>query len=60
MVFRGVVKNPPLLGVPAEAQRSGFGGERRSCGVSETCPPGRGERYETSDDEPGVACLLDA
>ena len=32
-----------------EAQRSGFGLERRSSGMSELCPPGRSEGYEACD-----------
>ncbi len=38
-------------GAPAEAQRSGSGGERRNSGMSEPCRPRQGEGYGACDDE---------
>ena len=41
------------LGPPPKPSASGFGGERRCDGVSETCPvsQGRGEGYTVRTDE---------
>ena len=39
------------FGVPIEAQRSGFDGERSPSGMSEPCRSRRGEGYEARDDE---------
>ena len=43
----------PVTGSPPKPSASGFGGERRCDGVSETCPAsqGRGERYTVRTDE---------
>ena len=38
-------------GDPAEAQRSGFGGERSRSGMNDTCRLRRGERYAACGDE---------
>ena len=42
-------------GVPAEAQRSGFGGERRSSEMSELSPQGGSEGYGACDDADQIA-----
>ena len=42
-------------GAPAEAQRSGFGGERRSSEMSELSPQGGGEGYGACDDADQIA-----
>lgn len=44
-------KTPVNIRVPAETQRSGFGGERTSSGMDETSPTGGGEGYEACEDE---------
>ena len=43
----------PVTGSPPKPSASGFGGERRCDGVSETCPvsQGRGEGYTVRTDE---------
>ena len=41
-------------GVPAEAQRSGFGGERSHSGMSEFCPKGGTSGYGAYGDEGAI------
>ena len=44
-------------GVPAEAQRSGFGGERSHSGMSELCPKGGASGYGAYGDEGAIKAL---
>ncbi len=50
---RGSACNETNNGAPAEAQRSGFGGERRHSGGNELCRLRRSERSVTCADEAG-------
>ena len=45
------VSPDPFYGVPAEAQQSGFGGERTSSGVNEACRLRQAERYAACEDD---------
>ena len=47
------VSPDPFYGGPAEAQQSGFGGERTSSGVNEACRLRRAERYAACEDDGG-------
>ena len=42
---------------PAKAQRSGFGGERRSNGMTDLCPERQNEGYGVCDDEARLSPL---
>ena len=46
-----------ILGDPTEAQRSGFGGERRCSEVSDSCRLRREERYAACTDVAGMVGL---
>ena len=48
---KAAVSPDPFYGVPAEAQQSGFGGERTSSGVNEACRLRQAERYAACEDE---------
>jgi len=49
-------KTPDTFRVPAETQRSGFGGKRTSSGMSELSPQGGREGYEACED--AEACQM--
>ena len=53
--MRGAAGLSKANGVPAEAQRSGFGGGRTSSGVNEPWYLCRGERYAACEDAPPAA-----
>ena len=56
--MRAGVLATAILGDPAEAQRSGFGGERRRSEVNDTCRWRQGERYAAcADDMAGMVGL---
>ncbi len=63
-IVAGIVPILPFMegaanGAPAQAQRSGLRGERRSSEMSEPCPAGRGEGYGACDDVE-IRCVLNS
>ena len=49
------VQESPDDGIPTEAQHSGFGGERSSCGMSEPCPQGEAKDIKHGTTMGGMA-----